>query len=169
MNRLSIAQVGHVDAHDDRARWLTIRRWLRANDRPFFDLLRGQEERGELDHHFIDLNHDPPRDFLTEQYAHDVVITHNLWGEVNEGYTIRTGGAAQSVHHRADSWQRRFRETGARYLFLAGNAFTLEDLGGSLPGYEEIDLLSPWYMTILLKVPGGKKTQGCVPSAPKPQ
>src|SRR6266536_2613663 len=102
MDPLSVAHIGHVDAARDHARWLAVYRWLQDNDRQFFDLLHAQEERGELEQHFIDLN---------------------LWGEENEGYNIRSGGAAQSVYHTADNWRRRLCATGARYIVLAGNAF----------------------------------------------
>ena len=155
MNRLSVAHVGHVDTADDRARWLAVSRWLQQNDPPFFNLLRAQEERGEVEHQFIDLNRRPPRDFLLEQQTHDIVITHHLWGEESEGYTIRSGGAAQSEHHTAENWRQRLRATGARYVFLAGGAFNLAHLGGSLPGYEKVAFHGPWYITILRVLPPG--------------
>src|SRR6266540_2789656 len=105
MNPLRVAHVGHIDAEDDRARWLDVCRWLQDNDAPFFDLLHAQEQRGELDQHCIDLNRSPPRDFLAEHDAHDVVITHHLWGEENEGYNIRSGGASAKPEHATSFWQ----------------------------------------------------------------
>jgi hypothetical protein len=149
MHRLSVAHVGHVDAPDDHQRWLTVCQWLGDHDPPFLRSLRAQEERGELDSHYIDLNRDPPRDFLVEQHAHDLVVIHNLWGEFCEGYDLRTGGAAQSALHTADNWRRRLRETGAKYVFLAGGNFNYADFDGNVPGFEKVGFIGRWYVSIL--------------------
>jgi hypothetical protein len=149
MKPLSVAHVGHVDAADDHARWRVVRDWLRDNAPTFFELLRRQEETGELEQHFLDLNRDPPRDFLAEEGAHDVVITHHLWGEMIPGYPTRTGGVAQSPHHGVDNWRRRLLQSGARYVFLAGGGFNLATLGGEVPGYERVAFLSRGYVNVL--------------------
>jgi hypothetical protein len=159
MNRpLSVAHVGHVNAFDDQVRWQSIRDWLRENDPAYFARLNGEEEAGILEQHYVDLNGDPPRDFLAEQTLHDVVITHHLWGEMLSGYAIRTGGVAQSPLHSVAHWHRRLAETGARYVFLAGRGFNLATLGGQVPGYEHVVFLGAGFINVLRSLPSDPKS-----------
>jgi hypothetical protein len=145
---LAVAHVGHTGSDDDRQRWEEVCRWLRENDPPFYRRLRRQRQSGELDEHFIDLNGDPPRDFLAERFAYDVVITHFLWGLVNDEYDTGSGPTAQSPHHTCGNWRRRLLEANARYIFLIGAHFNAPDVGDDLPGYQSTFIGGIQYVTV---------------------
>jgi hypothetical protein len=147
---IEIAHVGHTGTDEDRERWLQIGIWLRRNDDDLYRAWFETGSGGAVAEEFIDLNGAPSRDFLSEDYGYDVVVTHNLWGFPNESEIGGSGPAACSIHHGIERWRKRLQGSGARYIFLFGTDFNAGDLGLTLAGYDCYFVSSACFMTALV-------------------
>src|SRR5215813_3760139 len=74
-----IAHVGYTGSDEDRERRLQIGIWLSRNDDELYRAWFEPDSNGTVSEDFIDLNGTPSRDFLSEQFSYDVVVTHNIW------------------------------------------------------------------------------------------
>ena len=147
---IDIAHVGYTGADEDRERRLQIGVWLSRNDRDLHGAWFEAGSDGVVAEDFIDLNGAPSRDFLSEDYGYDVIVTHNLWGYPNESEMGGSGPAACSLHHGVEQWRRRLEGSGARYIFLFGRDFHAGNLGSTLPGYDCYFVPSTCFMTVLV-------------------
>jgi len=145
-----IAHVGYTGSDEDRERWLQIGIWLHRNDDELYRAWFEAGSSGTVAEDFIDLNGTPSRDFLSEDYGYDVVVTHNLWGFPDESEIGGSGPAACSIHHGIERWRARLQGSMARYIFLFGTDFNAGDLGPTPGGYDCYFVSSASFMTVLV-------------------
>jgi hypothetical protein len=146
---MAVAHVGYTGTDDDRDRWLATGIWLRRNDDALYQLIGAAQANGSLHEDFIDLNGKPSRDFLSEPYGYDLVITHNLWGFPGGTSTA----TACSPQHRPAEWRRRLQISRARYIFMFGPDFNAGYLDESIPGYECFDVPSISFLSVFAVPP----------------
>jgi hypothetical protein len=137
---LSIAHVGYTGSDDDRDRWLMVGIWLQRNDAPLWRRIQAGEEKGSLRVDFMDLNGDPPRDFLAESGGYDVVIMHYLWAQLGFSGAPDEGPAAISPLQSPTRWRERLRDSGARSIFVFGSDLSGAYLDRRIPGYQCVDV-----------------------------
>lgn len=129
----TIAHIGYTGSDDDRDRCLAAHIWLSRNDNDYLQMCAQAFRLTTIRQDCIDLNGNPPRDFLTEHRQYDLVIFHNLWSPLY-GYPD-SGGARTSSMHNPETWRKRLLNTKARYIFIFGADFNAPDLENHIPGY----------------------------------
>ena len=147
---IEIAQVGYTGTEEDRERRLQVGIWLSRNDSDLYSAWFGAVSDFAVLEDFIDLNGAPRRDFLSEDYCYDVVVIHNIWGFPSESEIGGSGPAACSLYHGVAEWRERLLHSGARYMFLFGTDFQVDNFDSTLPGYDCYFVPSVCFMTVLV-------------------
>jgi hypothetical protein len=147
---LSIGHVGYSGTDDDRDRRIAMAVWLRRNDASMYRRLR---RGGAVYEDRIDLNDQPPRDFLAETGRYDVVVLHNIWGYPGLSSFPDAGATACSPHHSAAAWLRRLEASGARYVFSLGPHFN----PGNLASFETFLVPSILSLRVLADTRAGRR------------
>jgi hypothetical protein len=154
---IDIAHVGFTGTEEDRERRLQTGIWLHRNDGDCYDAWFEAGSDHAVAEDYIDLNGSPSRDFLSEDYCYQVIVTHNLWGFPNQSEIGGSGPAACSIHHGAAQWRKRLQDSGARYIFFFGTDFHAGNLGSTLPGYDCYFVPSVCFMTVLVSADSSGK------------
>jgi hypothetical protein len=156
---LRIAHVGYTGSDDDRDRWLMVEIWLTRNDELLLRRIQAGDEKGLRRVDFMDLNGDPPRDFLAESGDCDVVITHDLWVPLGFSSVPELGPTAVSPLQSPSRWRERLRDSGAAYIFLFGSDFTGAYLDGEIPGYRCVSVPASPPLSVFVKAPSDASSE----------